>query len=134
MGCFICTTFSVPTERSCEQNQLSVWRRECCAQSRDRACRKDPGDLAVDATAHLIAGAAAGGRVRHLPGALLVGIGTHALLDAIPHYNYTGWRTLSGILVGDVVLGLTLALLIALRSARPACVLAGAAGGLLPAV
>ncbi|MDR7544445.1 MAG: hypothetical protein QN120_09395 [Armatimonadota bacterium] len=88
----------------------------------------------MDATAHLVAGAAAGSRVRHPLLALLAGVGTHAALDVIPHYNYTGWRTASPILVLDVLVGMALAGLVAARSARPDCAVAGAAGGVLPAV
>jgi hypothetical protein len=88
----------------------------------------------MDATAHLVAGAAAGGRVRYPVVALALGVGTHALLDIIPHYNYTGWRPVSGALVADAVAGLILAGLVVARSPHAASATAGAAGGILPAV
>lgn len=87
----------------------------------------------MDATAHLIAGASVGSRLRpHW--ALLAGLLTHAVLDAIPHTNYTGWRPFSWLLLADAVFGAVAALLLSVRSGNLAGGLAGAVGGILPAV
>ncbi len=87
----------------------------------------------MDATAHLVVAAALGRRM-HPVLAFAVGIASHAVLDAIPHYNYTGWEPFSPVMVLDVALGACLAAAIALRAPRPWGVLAGAAGGAFPDV
>lgn len=87
----------------------------------------------MDATAHLLAGAAAGVRLKpHW--ALGAGLLTHALIDAIPHANYTGWRPFSWLLVADILVGGIVVVIIAMRSGNAAGALAGAFGGILPAV
>lgn len=87
----------------------------------------------MDATAHLVAGAAAASRTRNPLWALLLGLATHPLLDAIPHANYTGWRPFSWAMVADVIIGGLLVLAVVLRRRHPVALL-GAAGGVLPVI
>lgn len=87
----------------------------------------------MDATAHLVVGAALTRRMSP-PLGFVVGLASHAVLDAIPHYNYTGWRPFSPIMVVDVAIGVSLALAIALMAPRPWGALAGSAGGIFPEV
>lgn len=87
----------------------------------------------MDATPHLVVGAALTRRMNPLL-AFVVGVASHAVLDAIPHYNYTGWRPFSPIMVVDVAVGAALAMAIAVMAPRPWGALAGAAGGIFPDV
>jgi hypothetical protein len=87
----------------------------------------------VDATPHLVVGAALGRGMHPLP-ALAAGIASHALLDVIPHANYTGWRPFSPVMLIDVIAGAFLAAAIARVAVRPLGALAGAAGGIPPEV
>jgi len=89
---------------------------------------------AMDATPHLLFGAALGMRMRNPFLAFAAGVASHACLDLIPHANYTGWRPLSPALVLDVAVATGLSLLIARLSPSPLGALAGAAGGAFPDV
>ncbi len=88
----------------------------------------------MDATPHLVFGAALGMRVRNPLLAFAVGVASHACLDLIPHANYTGWRPVSPALVLDVAVAVGLSLLIARLSPSPTSALAGAAGAAFPDV
>ncbi len=87
----------------------------------------------MDATPHLVVGAALGRRMHPLL-AFAVGVASHAVLDAIPHYHYTGGESFSPVTVLDVAVGACLGVLIALAAPRPWGALAGAAGGIFPDV
>jgi hypothetical protein len=87
----------------------------------------------VDATPHLVVGAALGQRVHPVLAAGL-GVASHIVLDAVPHYNYTGWARFSPIMLADVAFGFVLALLVAVRAPTPWGAVAGAAGAILPEV
>ncbi len=88
----------------------------------------------MDATPHLVFGAALGMRVRNPLLAFAVGVASHACLDLIPHANYTGWRPVSPAMVLDVAVAAGLSFLIARLSPSPPSALAGAAGGAFPDV
>lgn len=88
----------------------------------------------MDATPHLAFGAALGMRVRSPLLAFALGVGSHAVLDLIPHFNYTGWRPVSPALVADVAVAAGVALLIARIAPRPWGALAGATGAAFPDV
>lgn len=87
----------------------------------------------MDASPHLVIGAALTMRVRPLA-AFGVGLVSHAVLDAIPHYNYTGWRSFSPILAMDVVVGVCFALAIVWMAPKPWGAAAGAAGSIFPEI
>jgi len=87
----------------------------------------------VDGTPHLVVGAVLSRRLHPLL-AVAVGMASHAVLDAIPHYNYTGWRPFSPIMLVDALVGTALVLAVALTASRPWSVLAGAAGAIFPEV
>lgn len=87
----------------------------------------------MDASPHLVMGAALTMRA-HPIAAFGVGLVSHAVLDAIPHYNYTGWRSFSPILAMDVVVGVCLALAIVWMAPKPWGAGAGAAGGIFPEI
>lgn len=87
----------------------------------------------MDATPHLVAGAAVGAR-RHPVMALLLGVASNAVLDAIPHHNLTGWRPFSTAMVVDGVVGGALVLMIMGMAKSRWGALCGAAGGILPEV
>jgi len=89
---------------------------------------------AMDATPHLTFGAALGMRVRNPFVAFALGVASHAVLDAVPHFNYTGWRPISPALVADVAVAACAALLIVRIAPRPWGALAGAAGAAFPDV
>jgi hypothetical protein len=100
-------------------------------------CGPPPDELGwtpVDATPHLTVGAALGMRVRSPLGAFALGVVSHAVLDLVPHFNYTGWRPVSPALVVDVVVAACTALLIARIAPRPWGAVAGTAGAALPEV
>lgn len=86
-------------------------------------------DRAMDATPHLLFGAALGMRMRNPLLAFAVGVASHACLDLLPHFNYTGWRPVSPARVVDVAVATGLSLLIARLSPSPLGTLAGATGG-----
>lgn len=88
----------------------------------------------MDATPHLALGAALGMRVRNPLVAFALGVASHAALDVVPHFNYTGWRPVSPALVADVVVAACAALLIARIAPRPWGALAGALGAAFPDV
>jgi hypothetical protein len=85
----------------------------------------------VDATPHLVVGAALGRRLHPALG-FAAGFISHVVLDAIPHWNYTGWRPFSPLMVADGLVGGLLALAIARHALRPWGALAGAVGGIAP--
>ncbi len=85
----------------------------------------------MDATPHLVAGAAVGRRLHPAVG-FAVGLASHVVLDAIPHWNYTGWRPFSPVMIAEGLVGGMLALAIAWRAPRPWGALAGAVGGIAP--
>lgn len=86
----------------------------------------------MDATPHLAFGSVLGMRIRSPLVAFAVGVGSHALLDAIPHFNYTGWRPVSFALVADVLIATCVALGVARIAPHPLGALAGAAGAAFP--
>ncbi len=88
----------------------------------------------MDATAHLVCGAALGMRLRRPLAAFAAGVVSHAVLDAVPHFNYTGWRPVSPEMVADVLVGAALALLVVRMAPRPLGALAGLAGAAFPDV
>jgi len=88
----------------------------------------------MDATPHLALGAALGMRVRNALAAFLLGVASHAVLDALPHFNYTGWRPFSPALAADVASATCAALLVAWLAPRPLGALGGAAGAAFPEV
>lgn len=85
----------------------------------------------MDATPHLVVGAAVGRRVHPVLG-FAAGLVSHVVLDAIPHWNYTGWKPFSPVMVADGLVGVVLVLAIAWAAPRPWGALAGAAGGIAP--
>lgn len=87
----------------------------------------------MDGTAHLVTGAALGRRL-HPVLALAAGLASHIVLDAIPHWNYTGWRPYSDAMLADAIVGSVLVIAIALAAPRPWGALVGAAGGIFPEV
>lgn len=88
----------------------------------------------MDATPHLVLGTALGMRVRNPIVAFALGIVSHAVLDAVPHFNYTGWRPISPAMVLDVAVAAGLSLLIARIAPQPWGALAGGAGAAFPDV
>lgn len=88
----------------------------------------------MDAIPHLAFGAALGMRMRNPLLAFAVGVASHALLDFLPHANYTGWRPVSPAMVVDVVVAVGLSLLIARLSPSPLGALMGAGGAGFPDV
>jgi hypothetical protein len=61
-----------------------------------------------------------------------LGFVSFVALHAIPHWNYTGWRSYSPIMVADVAVGTILALAIAIGAPRPWGALAGTVGAAFP--
>lgn len=81
-------------------------------------------------TTHALAGAALGSLAGGPAGAFLAGFASHALLDAIPHWDY---RTVPAA-VADVVVGAVVVGAVASRAVDPVLVVAGSAGAVLPDV
>lgn len=78
---------------------------------------------------HLALGAVVGSLTGNPADGLAAGVASHVILDALPHWDY------SGVAGGVVDLAVAAALTCTLVLARePACVLMGAAGGTLPDV
>lgn len=63
----------------------------------------------MDATPHLVVGAALGRRLHPVLG-FAVELPSHVVLDAIPHWNYTGWNRSLQIMMADGLVGGLLAL------------------------
>lgn len=78
-------------------------------------------------TTHLILGGALGSLARSVPGAALLGLGSHALADMLPHRDYSSLR--SGL--WDLAVGLSL-LAGARKRGASGRAMAGALAGALP--
>lgn len=88
----------------------------------------------MDATPHLALSAALTMRVRNPLLAVGVGLVSHSVLDAVPHYHYVWIMPSVTLVLVDLAVGACLALIIAAMAPRPWSALAGAAGGILPDV
>ncbi|MFS8569817.1 MAG: hypothetical protein FWJ62_02185 [Thermaerobacter sp.] len=81
-------------------------------------------------TTHALAGAALGSLAGGPVSAFALGLASHAVLDAIPHWDY---RTVPAAVV-DVLVGAVAVGAAAAQAADPAPVIAGAVGAVLPDV
>ncbi|TMI85110.1 MAG: hypothetical protein E6H04_00115, partial [Bacillati bacterium ANGP1] len=88
----------------------------------------------MDATPQLAMGAALTMRTRSPLAAFGIGVASHAVLDAIPHYHLAWITGLSGLALVDVVSGTCLALIVAAMAPVPWSSLSGALGGIFPEI
>lgn len=88
----------------------------------------------MDATPQLAIGAALTMRTRSPVAAFCIGLVSHVVLDAIPHYHPAWIMGASGLAIVDVVVGTCLAVIVAALAPMPWSSLSGAVGGIAPEI
>ncbi len=88
----------------------------------------------MDATPQLAMGAALAMRTRNPLAAFGIGLVSHVVLDAIPHYHPAWIMGASGLAIVDVAVGACLALIVAAMAPMPWSSLSGALGGISPEI
>ena len=88
----------------------------------------------MDATPHLVMGAALTMRVRKPLLAVGIGMLSHVVLDMIPHYHLAWIMGARGFALVDLALGICLTLVVVALAPVPWGSLMGAFGGALPAL